>query len=43
MGAVPPRIAPPERRLHRLFVTDGGKLVGVITSLDLLRIVEELG
>jgi len=32
-----------ERRLHRLFVTDGGKLVGVITSLDLLRIVEELG
>jgi CBS domain-containing protein len=32
-----------ERRLHRLFVTDHGKLIGVITSLDLLRIVEELG
>jgi predicted transcriptional regulator/cation transport regulator ChaC len=32
-----------ERRLHRLFVTDCGKLIGVITSLDLLRIVEELG
>lgn len=32
-----------ERQLHRLFVTDGGKLVGVVTSLDLLRIVEELG
>jgi CBS-domain-containing membrane protein len=32
-----------ERQLHRLFVTDGGKLVGVITSLDLMRIVEELG
>lgn len=32
-----------ELGLHRLFVTDHGKLVGVITSLDLLRIVEELG
>ena len=32
-----------ERRLHRLFVTDKGKLVGVVTSLDLMRIVEELG
>lgn len=32
-----------ERRLHRLFVTDQGKLVGVITSLDLMRIVEEFG
>jgi CBS domain-containing protein len=31
-----------ERQLHRLFVTDAGKLVGVITSLDLMRIVEEL-
>ncbi len=32
-----------ERSLHRLFVTDQGKLVGVVTSLDLLRIVEEFG
>jgi len=32
-----------ERRIHRLFVTDHGKLVGVVTSLDLMRIVEELG
>jgi len=32
-----------ERRIHRLFVTDHGRLVGVITSLDLMRIVEELG
>jgi CBS domain-containing protein len=32
-----------ERGLHRLFVTDHGKLIGVITSLDLMRIVEELG
>jgi CBS domain-containing protein len=32
-----------ERGLHRLFVTDHGRLVGVVTSLDLLRIVEELG
>jgi len=32
-----------ERELHRLFVTDHGKLVGVVTSLDLMRIVEELG
>jgi CBS domain-containing protein len=31
-----------ERRLHRLFVTDRGRLVGVITSLDLMRIVEEM-
>jgi len=32
-----------ERGLHRLFVTDHGRLVGVVTSLDLMRIVEELG
>lgn len=30
-----------ERKIHRLLVTDGGVLVGVVTSLDLLRIVEE--
>lgn len=30
-----------ERNIHRLLVTDGGVLVGVVTSLDLLRIVEE--
>ncbi len=32
-----------EFRLHRLFITDHGELIGVITSLDLMRIVEELG
>lgn len=32
-----------ERRIHRLIVTDRGLVVGVVTSLDLLRIVEELG
>ena len=32
-----------EFQLHRLFITDHGKLIGVITSLDLMRIVEELG
>ena len=32
-----------ERRIHRLMVTDRGRLVGIVTSLDLLRIVEELG
>lgn len=32
-----------ERQVHRLFVTDHGRLVGVITSLDLMRVVEELG
>jgi len=32
-----------ERGIHRLFVTDHGKLAGVVTSLDLMRIVEELG
>jgi CBS domain-containing protein len=31
-----------ERRIHRLLVTDRGVLVGVVTSLDLLRVVEEL-
>ena len=32
-----------ERKIHRLFVTDQGSLVGVVTSLDLLRVVEEVG
>jgi CBS domain-containing protein len=32
-----------ERHVHRLLVTDRGVLVGVVTSMDLLRIVEELG
>jgi len=32
-----------ERQTHRLFVTDHGRLVGVLTSLDLMRVVEELG
>lgn len=31
-----------ERRIHRLLVTDRGVLVGVLSSLDLLRVVEEL-
>jgi CBS domain-containing protein len=31
-----------ERRIHRLLVTDRGVLVGVVTSLDLLRVVEEM-
>jgi CBS domain-containing protein len=31
-----------ERRIHRLLVTDKGVLVGVVSSLDLLRVVEEL-
>lgn len=30
-----------ERRVHRLLVTDQGVLVGVVTSLDLLRVVED--
>jgi CBS domain-containing protein len=30
-----------ERKIHRLLVTDQGVLVGVVTSLDLLRVVEE--
>ncbi len=32
-----------ERRIHRLLVTDGGVLVGIVTSLDLLHVVEEFG
>jgi len=32
-----------ERRIHRLLVTERGRLVGVVTSLDLLRVVEEQG
>jgi len=30
-----------QRKIHRLFVTEGGSLVGVVTSLDLLRVLEE--
>jgi CBS domain-containing protein len=30
-----------ERKVHRLLVTEQGVLVGVVTSLDLLRVVEE--
>ncbi len=30
-----------ERRIHRLLVTERGCLVGVVSSLDLLRVVEE--
>jgi CBS domain-containing protein len=30
-----------ERRVHRLLVTDRGRLVGVISALDLMRVVEE--
>jgi len=30
-----------ERKIHRLLVTEQGVLVGVVTSLDLLRAVEE--
>ena len=30
-----------ERSIHRLMVTEGGLLVGVVTALDLLRVVEE--
>jgi CBS domain-containing protein len=32
-----------ERRVHRLFVTERGRLVGMVTALDLLRVVEESG
>jgi CBS domain-containing protein len=31
-----------ERHIHRLLVLDKGVLVGVVTSLDLLRVVEEV-
>jgi CBS domain-containing protein len=30
-----------ERKIHRLFVTDDGSLVGIVTALDLLRVLEE--
>lgn len=30
-----------ERRVHRLVVTERGRLVGVISALDLMRVVEE--
>jgi CBS domain-containing protein len=30
-----------ERDIHRLFVTDEGALAGIVTALDLLRVVEE--
>jgi CBS domain-containing protein len=30
-----------ERRIHRLLVTEKGRLVGVVTTLDLMRVVEE--
>jgi CBS domain-containing protein len=30
-----------ERKIHRLFVTEGGSLVGIVTALDLLRVLEE--
>ncbi len=30
-----------ERKIHRLLVTEDGLLVGVVTALDLLRVVEE--
>jgi CBS domain-containing protein len=29
-------------RIHRLFVTDAGKIVGVITSLDMLRVIRDM-
>jgi len=32
-----------DRRIHRLLVTDRGRLVGVVTSLDLLMVVIESG
>jgi len=32
-----------ERRIHRLLVTERGRLVGVVTSLDLLMVVVEQG
>jgi CBS domain-containing protein len=30
-----------ERRVHRLVVTEQGRLVGMISALDLMRVVEE--
>ena len=32
-----------DRRIHRLLVTERGRLVGVVTSLDLLMVVIEHG
>lgn len=32
-----------ERRVHRLLVMERGRLAGMISSLDLMRVVEELG
>lgn len=32
-----------ERRVHRLVVTERGRLVGMLSTLDLMRVVEELG
>jgi CBS domain-containing protein len=31
-----------ERKIHRLVVIERGRLVGIISSLDLMRVVEEL-
>lgn len=31
-----------ERRVHRIFVVDRGRLVGVLSTLDLMRVVEEM-
>ena len=30
-----------EKRIHRLFVTEGGKLVGVLSTTDLMRVIAE--
>ena len=32
-----------ERRIHRVFVVDGGRLVGVLTTTDLTRAVQDAG
>jgi CBS domain-containing protein len=32
-----------ERGIHRVLVTDQGALVGVVTTQDVLRVVEEIG
>jgi len=32
-----------ERRIHRLLVTERGRLIGVVSSLDLLAVVVEGG
>ena len=31
-----------ERHVHRIFVVDRGRLVGVLSALDLMRVVEEM-